>query len=293
MRTSPVLEIKILIQRCSGFYKAFTSFDAFESWCKIYLKISLTPFYMRWSSLNLSGNRNIVKASKSRDWPEYHIITKDKAPWEKFFNNEHCILSYFITSLGCTNLLRCCEKQWKCNWKSNTNIMAFNAFQNHLMQWYCKKYWALLESSILRPSLLFVFMISPVTYFVCRCGWMHYCETAEKLYLPLFVCPSIPHRWHLHLSEFYDILDHTDHTFSESSWHPLSFWPLTHHPLRPTGRSDLPNPPRTQTWPFMAFYIIHTNQIFSETSWHPHSSDSGCLLLQHTERALGGRNEPK
>ena len=169
--------------------------------------------------------------------------------------NAHCILSYFITSLGCTNLLRYGEKQWKCNWKSNTNIMAFNAFQNHLMQWYCKKYWALLESSILRPSLLFVFMISPVTYFVCRCGWMHYCETAEKLYLPLFVCPSIPHRWHLHLSEFYDILDHTDHTFSESSWHPLTFWPSDHSPTQ-THRTVGPTKP-TQNPDLTIYGVLH------------------------------------
>ena len=129
-------------------------------------------------------------------------------------------------------------------------------------------------------------------------AWHANCETQrftdQKLSSSIFACCLfVPHRWYISPLFFTTVLDHTDHTFSESSWHPLTFWPSDHSPTQTHTQSDLPNPPRTQTWPFMAFYIIHTNQIFSETSWHPHSSDSGCLLLQHTERALGGRNEPK
>ena len=64
-----------------------------------------------------------------------------------------------------------------------------------------------------------------------------YCETQlltdQKLSSPIFACCCllfVPHRWHLHLSPLYDVLDHTNHTFSESLWLPLSTDPLTTHP---------------------------------------------------------------
>ena len=40
----------------------------------------------------------------------------------------------------------------------------------------------------------------------------------------------IPHRWRLHISPLYDVLDHTNQIFSESLWHPLSTDSLTTHP---------------------------------------------------------------
>ena len=62
------------------------------------------------------------------------------------------------------------------------------------------------------------------------------CETQlltdQKLSSPIFTCCLVgcPDRWHLHLSLLFDVLDHTNHTFSESLWHPLSTDPLTTHP---------------------------------------------------------------
>ena len=50
------------------------------------------------------------------------------------------------------------------------------------------------------------------------------CETQpsiiQRLSSTIFPCSFVvvPHRWHLHLSPLYDVLDHTNHTFSESSW---------------------------------------------------------------------------
>ena len=45
----------------------------------------------------------------------------------------------------------------------------------------------------------------------------------QKLSSTIFpCCLSVPHQWHLHLSPRYDVLVHTNHTFSEGLWHPLS-----------------------------------------------------------------------
>ena len=163
---------KRFILHCWGFFKSFNiSFDTFcikITWNKldpILHALILLEFIL------LLQQRKYSKSIKGRDWPEYHITTKDKDPWENLSTMKLYIVLptfYFITSLSCRNLLRYCEKQRKCNWKSNTNIVAFYAFQNHLMQWYCKKYWGLPESSILRPSLLFVFRISSITYFFTK-----------------------------------------------------------------------------------------------------------------------------
>ena len=62
------------------------------------------------------------------------------------------------------------------------------------------------------------------------------CETQlltdQKLSSPIFTCCLVgcPDRWHIHLSPLFDVLDHTNHTFSESLWHPLYTDPLTTHP---------------------------------------------------------------
>ena len=49
--------------------------------------------------------------------------------------------------------------------------------------------------------------------------------------------------------------------------HPLTHWPLTHHPQRPT------RPTKPTISPL--YDVLHdTNQIFSETSWQPVSTDS-------------------
>ena len=69
---------------------------------------------------------------------------------------------------------------------------------------------------------------------------------AEYLYLCLsFVCLSVPHRWHLHLSPLYDVLDQTNQIFSESKWLPLSTDPLTTYPSPTQTHQTQP------TWPFL------------------------------------------
>ena len=62
------------------------------------------------------------------------------------------------------------------------------------------------------------------------------------------------------LFPLYVVLDHTNHTFSESLWHLLStdHSPITCHPHRPTRPK---NPPRTHlTWPFLHFMTFYTIQ---------------------------------
>ena len=58
----------------------------------------------------------------------------------------------------------------------------------------------------------------------------------------------------------YDVLDHTNHTFSESSWYQLSTNPLSTH-TSSTQVTDPPNPLRTHlTWPFLHFMTFYTIQ---------------------------------
>ena len=73
----------------------------------------------------------------------------------------------------------------------------------------------------------------------------------------------------LHLYPLFDVLDHTNHTFSENSWHPLSTVPL---PTHPSPAPDPLNPPRTHPkWPFlhiMMFYTIQTKYILKPHGTH-------------------------
>ena len=83
----------------------------------------------------------------------------------------------------------------------------------------------------------------PISYSLFQIGPDHLvpvepnCETQlltdQKLSSSIFPCCCSfvrPDRWHLHFSPLYDVLDHTNHTFSESLWLPLSTDPLTTHP---------------------------------------------------------------
>ena len=68
-----------------------------------------------------------------------------------------------------------------------------------------------------------------------------------ELYLPLFVV--VPHRWHLHLSPLYEVLDHTNQIFSVRIWswqrviiiissyddhHIIIWWSSYHHTTQNT-----------------------------------------------------------
>ena len=89
--------------------------------------------------------------------------------------------------------------------------------------------------------------------------------TAQKLSSPIFPCLSLfvvvrrcPAWWHLPLSPLYDVLDHTNHKFSESSWHPLS---TDHSIITNTDPLDPLDPPKTHlTWPFLHFMTFFTIQ---------------------------------
>ena len=54
---------------------------------------------------------------------------------------------------------------------------------------------------------------------------------ASEEYCHNCVCVRLSQAWHLSLSPLWKVLDHTNHTFSESTWQPLSTSgpPLTHH----------------------------------------------------------------
>ena len=52
-------------------------------------------------------------------------------------------------------------------------------------------------------------------------GWVALSSLVRRLFV---VCR--PAWWHLLSSPLYDVLDHTNHIFSESWWHPLSSNPL-------------------------------------------------------------------
>ena len=79
---------------------------------------------------------------------------------------------------------------------------------------------------------------------------------AELLYL-LCLSSFVPHTSHLLSSPLYGVSDHTNHTFSETSWHSVHY-PLTHCPL-----TTHPSPTQThqthQAHPsyHMAFWVSH------------------------------------
>ena len=88
----------------------------------------------------------------------------------------------------------------------------------------------------------------------------------------------VPHRWHLHLSPLYDVLDYTNHTFSKSSWYPLSTNPLITYPsptqTRQTDHSNVDNSDLRRyfyvnLYGQIASRIIQNLQHFLNTVWSP------------------------
>ena len=107
-------------------------------------------------------------------------------------------------------------------------IMIYNDIQRYIVVYTdilrytinnaCKKrpfcgwtWWSWWKGSVL---LLFLFLPDLVVFDnIARLSLL-----SSSIFPCLFVCLFVPPRWHLHLSPLYDGLDHSNHTFSESSW---------------------------------------------------------------------------
>ena len=77
------------------------------------------------------------------------------------------------------------------------------------------------------------------------------------------------------INQLYDVLDHANHIFSESSKYPLSNDPLPTHPSpTQTYHTHKTHKEPTQMPIFPLYDVQHfTNQIFYETSCYPLSTD--------------------
>ena len=136
------------------------------------------------------------------------------------------------------------------------------------------------------------------TKYFLKAGDTHYpvthCPLTHHPHRPTIPTKSTHSPPHMTIYQMYDVLDHTNHIFSESSWHPLSSNLMPTHPS-PTQTKHTHKP--THNPPFMTisplYDVLHyTNHIFSESWWHLLSNDSLPTQQSPTQTLPYPQNSP-